>query len=143
LARGLPEFVSPIILYAGIADSDLSASTSHVKDHLLWIANRLAKLSSQPLVKEESFAKADIERLQFILDAQRRLSNAKIYILQGGYEAFKSEFPLLSGHIKTENMRPLPCAIAPGLFLGSRDSFSYERRKNGQLGLDLETIRQL
>ncbi|KAL6065497.1 Dual specificity protein phosphatase 9 [Balamuthia mandrillaris] len=38
---------------------------------------------------------------------------------------------------------PLPCAIAPRLFLGSRPTGSLERRLNHQLCVDRETLQRL
>ncbi len=61
--------------------------------------------------------------------------NAKeVWILQGGYSAFKNAYPYLCGLQNISEMTPLPHQIEDFLFLGSR-AFTISAESLQQLGI--------
>jgi len=116
-----PEHYSPIVLYDGCSQG--------MTEHTKWLANRLLNFKSNFAVPKG---------LKYL--HQRFESNQKVWVIEGGFEAFKKEFPMLCGAVNFGEMQSLPFQIAPGLFLGCRATESLERREEGRLGLDRELL---
>eukprot|EP01124_Arcella_intermedia_P009286 TRINITY_DN16055_c0_g1_i1.p1 TRINITY_DN16055_c0_g1~~TRINITY_DN16055_c0_g1_i1.p1 ORF type:complete len:342 (-),score=65.86 TRINITY_DN16055_c0_g1_i1:193-1218(-) len=130
IAHQSPEFYSPIVIYG----NEEASSLKRVEDFVTLFTNMRSYFTShsgKPIHRD-------------ILTVSKKMANSDIWILEGGYESFQREFPILCGvDTDTTNALSLPCLIAPGLFLGSRSTNSLERRFNDQLSLDLHTLNLL
>jgi rhodanese-related sulfurtransferase len=125
---GVPERLSPIILYGD--------DTQDSVDQIKWLTDRFSRLQHAHIALQNFLDLiSDDHFLNHLADFQERLSSSKIWIIQGGYVAFRTNFPLLCGANPAADT-PLPCKIADGLFLGARGVF-------GKLSLDRETFRSL
>lgn len=128
-----PEHVSPVVLYGAETLESISA--------LQWLAHRLARIKSQPILAPE----LDSDFLQDSFESftkRVKKSLRKVWIIKGGYRAFKESFPILCGDVGIEE-QSLPCWMADGLFLGSRSVQSLDRRYNGQLAYERKVLALL
>ena len=114
-----PENPSPIVVY-GSEQPDCQL-------HAEWLATRLemlqkdrrmiAKFDSQ--TKEDTYVEHPFNYFEhFCLTIADRAH--EIWILEGGYNAFRSEYEFLCGKIEFNSMFPLPHRISKNLFLGTR-----------------------
>lgn len=117
-----PENPSPIVVYG--------SEQPDCRLHAEWLARRLdmlqkdrkmvAKFDSQSA--EETYTDTDDKPFNhfehFCLTIADRAH--EIWILDGGYEAFCSEYEFLCGDIDFGSMFPLPHQITKNIFLGTR-----------------------
>jgi len=122
------EHVQPISIYGNT-------------EHANWIAQRLATLNSNPLTSISSDAD------KYFLRFYQKFRDLKtIFIIEGGYESFAREFSINCTNEKgicEFAGTPLPCAVAPGLFLGSRPVGSFERRLEKQIAYERPVLHKL
>jgi len=124
-----PERYSPVVIYGDNSESS--------QNHTKWLSERLSQLPQNPI------SSLVTRKLTKLLCKRLEENTCEIWIIEGGYEAFNASFPILCGILSLDDIGPLPCMMAPGLFLGSRASNDFERRVNGQLCIDRKTLSQL
>ena len=116
-----PDNPSPVVVYG-----DVSSPESQF--HAEWLARKLEKLQKdRKVVAKVDSADADVEFPEekpfnhfehFCLTIADRAH--EIWILEGGYGAFRAEYDFLCGNIEFSDMYPLPHEINKSLFLGTR-----------------------
>lgn len=121
-----PENPNPLVLY-GAGERD-SMSLAHAR----WLADKLFRLKQQRrTVVPFSSQEAEERQQQALLDednfdpfegfCQTVIDKVQeIWLLQGGYQEFLSEYPFLCGHVLFEEMFPTPHQIVRQVFMGSR-----------------------
>ena len=118
-----PENPSPLVIYGNDTLEDIA--------HTKWLAEKLSHLKRQrrmlTLYSTETAQENSNEALlddtfdpfesfcQTVIDKVR-----EIWLLEGGYKSFLSEYPYLCGNVKFEDMFPVPHQIAQQIFMGSR-----------------------
>lgn len=119
-----PENPNPLVLYGDRAENELR--------HTQWLADKLTLLKNQrsrvsvysPQVSStrEKEAKESEETFdpfeEFCLTVIDKVK--EIWILDCTYDSFASEYPFLCGHVRFEEMFPLPHQITRNVFMGSR-----------------------
>lgn len=113
-----PENPNPVVIYGGKENKE---SVSHAnwlgsKLQLLQQQRKALVLQSETNLVNEPTAYNPVELFyQTVADRVK-----EIWILDGGYEGFRSLYPYLCGNVKFEDMYPTPHQITRQLFLGSR-----------------------
>jgi len=134
----LPEHMSPIVFCGD------RQNTRRYQEVVEWFIRKFRSLLAKKEVLELEWKGAQGRNDSMLEYFEERVQEKakKIWILEGGFEEFYEQFPYLCG-VPFSELPPLPCLIAPGLFLGSRCVMSAERRWKGQLGLELHHLHQL
>ena len=114
-----PENANPIVIYGA-----QEGGTSFL--HARWLADKLIQLQQQ----RKSLVRYDPQDLRIDFEEdydptelfyQTVADRVKeIWLLEGGYEAFLSQYPFLCGSIQIDDMFPVPHQITRQLWLGSR-----------------------
>lgn len=134
-----PEFPTPIVIYHD--------STEATTTHSTWLATRLQLLQSdkvlQIAVRNQGAGEdmADQSRvfterydpLKILCDRLREHTR-EIWIIKGGYEAFKQQYPFLCGCRDFADLKPTPHHVHPSIFVGSR-AFTISSESLSQLGV--------
>ena len=113
-----PENPNPVVIYGG-KESDESLS------HARWLGEKLQQLQRQrkaiaiPDTGQVDQDPGGYDPLETFCQTVADRVN-EIWILEGGYEGFNSEYPFLCGCVKFEEMFPVPHQITRQLYLGSR-----------------------
>ena len=120
-----PENPSPVVVYGDVSNRESQF-------HAEWLARKLEKLQKDRRVVARVDAAdspdADVDSYDdeqpfnhfehfclMIADRAR-----EIWILEGGYDAFRAEYDFLCGNIEFSDMYPLPHEIDKSLLLGTR-----------------------
>lgn len=114
-----PENANPVVIYGA-----QEGGTSYL--HARWLADKLIVLQRQrrSLVPYDAFEEPSDEEdtydptelfYQTVADRVK-----EIWLLEGGYEAFLSQYPFLCGDIAMGDLFPVPHQITCQLWLGSR-----------------------
>ena len=112
-----PENPNPVVIYGGKENAE---SLSHAK----WLGEKLQALQQQRKIvaipgSHDSDPNSAYDPLEtFYQTVADRVK--EIWILEGGYESFRYNYPFLSGQVLFEDMYPTPHQITCQLFLGSR-----------------------
>ena len=121
-----PENPSPVVVYGDVTNQEN-------RFHAEWLARKLEKLQKDrrvvARVDATDIPDADVDSYDideqpfnhfehFCLTIADRAR--EIWILEGGYDAFRAEYDFLCGNIEFSDMYPLPHEINKNLFLGTR-----------------------
>lgn len=123
-----PENPNPVVIYGDDSAEDVL--------HAEWLAGRLQRLRAERktvarldkeegregggrsgVVVEETDGQLDFLEYFCLTIADKA---QELWILEGGYDAFYTEYPFLCGHVEFGDMFPLPHQISRQLFLGTR-----------------------
>jgi len=117
---GSPERYTPIVFY-GEGDGE------RLEKFVVWMRDSLHELQQKNLTmvlysysnKHGIVIEDDYNAFQNLCQSLIRYAQ-ELWVLEGGYEAFKKSYPFLCGNINTSEMFPLPHQIEHNLFVGSR-----------------------
>jgi len=126
VTTNLPERYDPVILY------DQGDNSTEFQEYTSWLVTIINKMKGDnlaltlsstgtPILQHKSSRSEDekYNPVQSFFDTLVQKVK-RIWVIEGGYDAFKVEFPFLCGNLKIDNMKPLPHQIEKNLFLGSR-----------------------
>ena len=111
-----PENPNPVVIYG----DDRLETQSHAE----WLSTKLCALKNDRkriVAYDQSSSEGEhgYDSFEFFCETLADATN-EIWVLEGGYEAFRSQYGFLSGNVEFTDLHPLPHQINGHLFLGSR-----------------------